>query len=71
MRVIDEYGLKEDIVRVAKLMVALSKASSFDMTLMFMDKTEKKDLIHIIQEIKKSGQVDQDILKKIDAIYNI
>jgi hypothetical protein len=70
MRVVHEYGLKDDVNYVSKLMISLSKASSFDMTLMFMDSKEKKDLINIIQELKKAT-IDKDTLKKLDNIYKI
>ena len=51
-------------------MVALSKAASFDMTLMFMDSKEKKDLVTIVQFLKQQvGSVDKDVLKQIDILW--
>jgi hypothetical protein len=41
-------------VHAAKLLAALGKCNSFDMTLMFMDKQEKKDLVNIISKVKST-----------------
>lgn len=76
LKVLLDFGLTgeaaDGIIHAAKLMVALSKAASFDMTLMFMDGKEKKDLISIVNTLKKnSDKVDKDILKQIDSIYKI
>lgn len=47
---VNEHGLKEDegITHASKLIAALGKCNNFDMTLMFMDSKEKKDLVNII-----------------------
>ncbi len=53
-------------------MCTLGKAYSFDMTLMFMDAKEKKDLVNIIQTLKKnSDKLDKETIKQIDTIYKI
>ena len=50
IKVLNEYVIadRDGQVHAAKLLVAFSKASSFDITLMFMDAKEKKDLVNII-----------------------
>lgn len=72
MAVLSTFGIenKENIEQTANMMVSFSKASQFDMTLMFMDSKEKKDLIKIVQEVKKAG-IDKEVLKKIEQIYKI
>jgi hypothetical protein len=73
LKVINDTGLSDSdgITHAAQLLIALSKASSFDMTLMFMDSKEKKDLVNIIQTIKKTSTVEKDIMKQIDNIYKL
>ena len=58
MKVLKDHGLSEDISRTANLIKSLSKASSFDMTLMFMDSKEKNDLKEIVQAVKNSTEID-------------
>ena len=43
------------------------------MTLMFMDTKEKKDLVNIVQTVKKNTDkvADKDVLKLIDNIYKL
>jgi hypothetical protein len=50
LKVVNDHGLTEDegIIHAGKLIAALGKCSNFDMTLMFMDSKEKKDLVNII-----------------------
>lgn len=50
LKVVNEHGLSEGdgIIHAGKLITALGKCSNFDMTLMFMDSKEKKDLVNII-----------------------
>lgn len=51
LKVLAEHGItgdEEALVHAAKLLAALGKASNFDMTLMFMDKNERKDLVSIV-----------------------
>ena len=50
LKVVNDFGIAESEgqIHAAKLLVAISKASSFDMTLMFMDAKEKRDLVNII-----------------------
>jgi hypothetical protein len=71
MRVLKEYGLKDDVVYVGSIMCSLSKTSNFDMTLMFMDSKEKKDLIEIVQELKRNDKIDKDMIKILDQIYKL
>ena len=54
----------------AEFLLSLSKASNFDMTLMFVDETEKKDLGTIISAVKKlcSGS---DLVQRLNAAYNV
>jgi hypothetical protein len=64
----DEEGLKH----ASALMAAMGKASSFDMTLMFMDSKEKKDLVSIVQSLKKNAdKLDKEIMRQVDTIYKI
>ncbi|CDW85227.1 rna polymerase ii-associated protein 3 isoform 2 [Stylonychia lemnae] len=70
VRVLSEYGLSEDIKHSAQLIKSLAKASSFDMTLMFMDSKEKNDLKQIINAIKNSSEIENDLVKEIVKIYN-
>jgi hypothetical protein len=71
LKVLNDFGIGEEEgqAHAAKLLVAVSKASSFDMTLMFIDTKEKKDLANIIQTIKKTA--DKDVIKQIDTIYKL
>jgi len=58
LKVTNDYGITGDDEAVnhsARLMAALSKASSIDMTLMFMDSKEKKDLVNIVKTLKKNS----------------
>jgi hypothetical protein len=50
LKVVNEHGLSESdgIIHAGKLIAALGKCNNFDMTLMFMDSKEKKDLVNII-----------------------
>lgn len=50
LKAVNEHGLSEGegITHAGKLIAALGKCSNFDMTLMFMDSKEKKDLVNII-----------------------
>ena len=49
--------------------MGLSKASSFDMTLMFMDSQEKKDITEIIKTLKSHDSVDKSALSKLESTY--
>lgn len=74
LRALSQFSLQsdEDLVHAAKLIVALGKASNFDMTLMFMDTLEKKDLVHIVQTLKKNAdKLDSEVVKQIDSIYKL
>lgn len=75
LKVLNEQGIKGDddsLKHAAGLMCALGKASGFDMTLMFMDAKEKKDLVNIVQTLKKnSDKLDKETIKQIDTIYKI
>jgi hypothetical protein len=82
LKVVNDHGLTSSdesgadgcsgITHAAKLLAALGKCISFDMTLMFMDAKEKKDLVNIIQTIKKNtDKVDKEVLKQIDTIYKL
>jgi len=71
LKAVNDFGITEGAegqAHAAKLLVALGKASSFDMTLMFMDQKEKRDLVNIIQTIKKNSdnKVEAAVLKQID-----
>lgn len=70
MKVVKDFGLHEDIKISAQLIVSLSKANSFDMTLMFMDNKEKNDLKEIIKAVKNSSDIDNSLVKEILKIYN-
>lgn len=72
MKVLKEYGISsaEDVKCTAQLIQSLAKASSFDMTLMFMDSKEKNDLKEIVKAIKNSSDVDNSLVKEIVNIYN-
>ena len=56
LKSVNDHGLgeAEGTVHAAKLLAALGKCNSFDMTLMFMDKQEKKDLVNIISKVKST-----------------
>lgn len=71
MKVSKEYGIKDNVINVAKLIRSLAKASNFDMTLMFMDSKEKNDLKEIMKAIKDSSEVDKELVKELDKIYNL
>ena len=47
------HGLKNesDCIKVGEFLVTLSKASNFDMTLMFIDDKEKKELSTILKAL--------------------
>lgn len=48
-----QHGLKDsDIEKTSQFLVSLSKADNFDMTLMFADDKEKKDLKAIRQSLQ-------------------
>lgn len=40
------------------------------MTLMFMDTKEKNDLREIIKAIKASSEIDKELVKELEKIYN-
>lgn len=40
------------------------------MTLMFMDSKEKNDLKEIINAIKNSSEIENDLVKELVKIYN-
>jgi len=62
----------ENLEHAGKLLAALGKSANFDMTLMFMDSKEKKDLVNIIQALKKpTAGTDKEVLKQIDSIYKL
>jgi hypothetical protein len=48
LKSLKEHGVKEDILHTFSFMLSIAKASNFDMTLMFMDNQEKKDIKEII-----------------------
>jgi hypothetical protein len=51
LKVLVDFGISSDdesLIHTANLMNVLGKASNFDMTLMFMDTKEKKDLVSIV-----------------------
>ena len=52
LKVLNDFGLtssdQDSLDYASRLLCELSKASSFDMTLMFIDTKEKKDLVTII-----------------------
>ncbi len=66
-----EHGLADDLEYVGKFLKSISKASSFDMTLMFMDSKEKGDLKEIMKTLKSSSSFDKDLLKDLEKIYNL
>lgn len=72
MKVLKEYGLsnESDLKHTAELIKSLAKASSFDMTLMFMDSKEKNDLKEIVKAIKNSTSIENEVVKEIVKIYN-
>jgi hypothetical protein len=72
LKAVVDHGLgdNEGITHAAHLLVALSQANNFDMTLMFMDSKEKKDLVTIIGKLK-GATLDADVLKKINNIYKL
>ena len=74
LKVLAEQGVigdEEALVHAGKLISSLGKCSNFDMTLMFMDSKEKKDLVTIVQTLKKSSVVDKEVLKQLDSIYKL
>ena len=50
LKAVNDHGLSEGegIIHAGILIAALGKCNNFDMTLMFMDSKEKKDLVNII-----------------------
>lgn len=74
LKVLVDFSLSDEagLTHASKLMAALSKASSFDMTLMFMDTKEKKDLVTIVQTLRKNAdKLDKEVMKQVDSIYKI
>lgn len=72
LKVLVEHGLSDadGVKHAAQLIVAMSKADNFDMTLMFMDKLEKQDLVTIISTLKNQLP-DLDLLKQVNTIYKL
>jgi len=64
------HGLAEadSCQRTAEFLLSLSKASSFDMTLMFADEAEKKDLATITAAIKRLCP-GGDLLQRFNKVY--
>ena len=74
LKTLADFGLQDEdgMKHASTLMAALGKASSFDMTLMFMNPNEKKDLVSIVQGLKKNAdKLDKEIMKQVDTIYKI
>jgi hypothetical protein len=55
LRAFVEHGIadQESLTHTASLLTAMASANNFDMTLMFMDSTEKKDLVALVNKIRK------------------
>jgi hypothetical protein len=66
---ISTHGLSspDGAKHAGEFLASLSKASNFDMTLMFIDDSEKKTIAEIIKEAKK--QSDKSTIKKLDEVY--
>ena len=66
---ITEHGLssKDGAKHAGEFLASMSKASSFDMTLMFLEDSEKKSISSIITLAKK--QTDKATVKILDDVY--
>jgi hypothetical protein len=66
---ISEHGLADAAgsKHAGEFLASLSKASNFDMTLMFIDDAEKKHIAKILAAAKK--QSDKSINAKLDEVY--
>ena len=72
LKALREKGVSEDPEHAGKFLKSISKANSFDMTLMFMDSKEKTDLKEILRELKNATTpLDLGLLKELDKIYNL
>ena len=58
---------KADTEKTANFLIALGKASNFDMTLMFINDDDKKILFQILFELKQNG--NKDLTNKFESIY--
>ena len=70
MNAIKTHGL-EDPQHTSQFLLSLSKASSFDMTMMFMSSAEKKDLAEILRSLKSAQGIDKTTLSKLESTYSI
>ena len=62
IKVLKDVGTKEDLSHSGNLLLSLSKCANFDMTLMFIDSKEKKQVNEIIGEIKAANAVDKQVI---------
>ena len=60
-----EHGLKDEVKKVSDFLIAWSKASSFDMTLMFLEDAEKQKLARIATELSKVDKGAHAGFKKV------
>jgi hypothetical protein len=64
-----EVGAEKDPKHATDFLISLSKSSNFDMTLMFLEDKEKKDILLILKALEKEKSVDSAKIKKIKSIY--
>lgn len=64
-----EHGLadKESTNNTAKFFISLSKASNYDMTLMFINDSEKEKILEIRSKLDKHG--DKNVKASFNSIY--
>ena len=62
-----KYGLEDATKskKVSEFLLSWSKASSFDMTLMFLEDNEKSKLAQIAQELTKTDKNSHASFKKV------
>ena len=69
IRTLKDFGLSADAPHVANFLSSLSKASNFDMTMMFVDSKERKEIADLISELKKKEGVEKGLISKVEAAY--
>lgn len=53
-----EVGVEKDSKHTADFLISLSKSSNFDMTLMFLEDKEKKDILVVLKGLEKEKSID-------------
>jgi hypothetical protein len=66
---ISTHGLSDasSCAHAGSFLASLSRASNFDMTLMFIDDAEKKHITQIVEAARQ--QAEKDVVQRLDAVY--